>query len=67
MVYISKKLFISEIIVAPPFDVHQWSILGPLLFTIYINDLQALLKHLKHLLYADDVTIYISGTNIAKS
>ena len=43
--------------------VPQGSVLGPLLFLIYVNDMSAVVKH-KLLLYADDAAILVSGTNI---
>ncbi len=44
--------------------VPQGSVLGPLLFIIYINDLNNCLKYSHLLLYADDSTLYFSHRNI---
>ena len=41
--------------------VPQGSILGPLFFTIFINDLPFFLKHVKCLMFADDTTLYDEG------
>jgi hypothetical protein len=41
--------------------VPQGSILGPLLFILFLNDLDEALQHSKILKYADDTVIYVAG------
>ena len=43
----------------------QGSILGPILFILYINDLTSVSKILRSIMFADDTNLFLSGKNVA--
>ncbi len=45
------------------YGVPQGSVLGPILFLLYVNDITQIFTELKTILFADDSTLYITGEN----
>ena len=43
--------------------VPQGSVLGPLFYIIYANDISKMIKHCKVALYADDTVLYLGNTD----
>ncbi len=57
MVYYKRKLSKSKNIVC---GVPQGSILGPILFLLYVNDIFSLSKNCKKILFADDTSLFFT-------
>ncbi|CAH0549695.1 unnamed protein product [Brassicogethes aeneus] len=46
------------------YGVPQGTVLGPLLFLLYVNDIVKVVKHCQIELFADDTMVYVSGTDV---
>ncbi len=65
----NRKQFVSYERIASPLSavecgVPQGSVLGPLLFIIYTNDLPDVIQKSKTILFADDTTIYLHDKSV---
>ena len=55
----------SELLV--PMGVPQGSILGPLLFILYVNDLPSIFENCNCKMYADDTTLYCKASSLTEA
>ena len=55
----------SELLV--PMGVPQGSILGPLLFILYVNDLNSIFENCNCKMYADDTTLYCKASSLTEA
>ena len=59
--FVTRVLLLPILFIEINLSVPQGSILGPLLFSIYVNDFPTCLKYGTSLSFADDANIFISG------
>ena len=63
----SQSVFFNNVLsedVVMDYGVPQGSVLGLLLLFIYMNDFNCMSNMIKLLLYADDITMYVSGNDV---
>ena len=62
VVYDNAKVYVGKVDIGVP----QGSILGPLLFLLYVNDLSNVSMKLSFIQFADDTSIFIKGGSLSE-